>query len=161
MTKRRLLALGALSFAIALTTACLGDSLGVASSPTVEETTFASSLGIDLSKYTRTTNGAYYRDITVGTGAAVAVGDSINIRYTGWLSDGTQFDSNTSAATPYPSRLDANHIIPGLVEGLPGMRVGGTRQVLVPPALGYGVYQVSQIPGNSVLVFTVQMIGNP
>jgi peptidylprolyl isomerase len=161
MTNRRLLALGALSFALALTTACLGDSLGVSSSPTVEETTFASSLGIDLSKFTRTTSGAYYRDLTAGTGAVVAAGDSINIRYTGLLSNGTQFDSNTSAAAPYPTRLDANHLIPGLVEALPGMHVGGTRQVLVPPALGYGVYQVNQIPGNSVLVFTIQMVGNP
>jgi FKBP-type peptidyl-prolyl cis-trans isomerase FkpA len=161
MNTRRVFALAAVSFAIALTTACLGDSTGVSSSPTVEETTFATSLGVDLTKSTRTTNGDYVRDIVVGTGPVVAVGDSLSVRYTGWLSNGTQFDTNTAAVLPFGFRLGANRVIPGWEEGVPGMRVGGTRQILVPPALGYGVYQYGPIPGNSVLVFTVQLIGKP
>lgn len=161
MKTRRVLALGAVSFALALTTACLGDSLGVSSSTTVEETTFATSLGVDLTKSTRTTNGDYVRDIVVGTGPVIATGDSVSVRYTGWLSNGTQFDTNTSAAAPYGVRLGAHGVIPGWEEGLPGMRVGGTRQILIPPALAYGVYQYGPIPGNSVLVFTVQVVGNP
>jgi FKBP-type peptidyl-prolyl cis-trans isomerases 1 len=157
MNIRRVLALGAVSFALSLTTACLGDSTGAASSPTVEETTFASSLGVDLTKSVRTANGVYVRDLVSGTGALVNPGDSITVKYTGWLSNGTQFDTNNS----YPTKVGVGHVIAGWDEGVPGMRVGGTRQLLIPPALGYGIYQYGPIPGNSVLVFTVQVLGNP
>jgi FKBP-type peptidyl-prolyl cis-trans isomerases 1 len=160
MNIRRTLALAAVSAAVASTTACLGDSTGVASA-TVETTTFASSLGVDLTKSTKTTNGAYVRDLVVGTGPVVAAGDTISVRYTGWLSNGAQFDSNTSAPTTFGVRIGAHLVIPGWEEGLPGMRVGGTRQILIPPALAYGANQYGPIPGNSVLVFNVQLVGNP
>ena len=149
--------LGAVSITLSLVTACLGDSIGVSSSPTVEETTFSPSLGVDLTKSVRTANGAYVRDIAPGTGALINPGDSITVKYTGWLSDGTQFDTQTSYAT----KIGVGHVIPGWDEGVPGMRVGGTRQLLIPPALGYGVYKYGPIPGNSVLVFNVQVLGNP
>src|SRR6478672_12162924 len=111
----RLLAFGVMSFALSLTTACLGDSTGAASSATVEQTTFASSLGVDLTKSVRTTNGVYVRDLVSGTGALVNPGDSITVKYTGWLSNGTQFDTNNS----YPTRVGVGRVIPGWDEGVP------------------------------------------
>ncbi|HUQ46900.1 MAG TPA: FKBP-type peptidyl-prolyl cis-trans isomerase [Gemmatimonadaceae bacterium] len=162
MTRLRALALGTVSLALAFTAACsLGGSLESEDPATVEETTFAASLGVDLTKSTQITNGAYIRDLVVGTGPMVTTGDSVSVKYTGWLANGTQFDSNTGSATPYGVRLGAGKVIAGWDKGIPGMRVGGTRQLLIPPVLAYGYYSVGPIPANSVLVFTVQIVGNP
>jgi FKBP-type peptidyl-prolyl cis-trans isomerase len=162
MTSRRALALGCVSLALALTASCtVGNPLDSLTPATVETTTFAASLGVDLTKSTRTSNGDYIRDFVVGTGPLVSIGDSISVRYTGWLSDGTQFDSNTGASAPFGVRIGAGKVIPGWEEGIPGMHVGGTRQILVPPAMAYGYYSYGPIPGNSVLAFSVQVVGNP
>jgi FKBP-type peptidyl-prolyl cis-trans isomerase len=162
MTRHRALAVGIASLALSLTVACtVGNPLDSISPATVEETTFAASLGVDLTKSTRTANGDYIRDFVVGTGPLVALGDSISVRYTGWLSDGTLFDTNSTSPIPFGVRLGAGRVIPGWEEGIPGMRVGGTRQILVPPALAYGYYSYGPIPGNSVLAFSVQIVGNP
>jgi FKBP-type peptidyl-prolyl cis-trans isomerase len=162
MTSRRALALGAISFALSLTAACtIGDPTGDLIPATVEETTFAASLNVDLTKSIRTANGAYVRDFVVGTGPLVNIGDSISVRYTGWLADGTQFDSNVTMTVPYPFRVGTGTVIEGWDEGIPGMHVGGTRQILIPPGLGYGYSDYYTIPGNSVLVFSVQVVGNP
>ena len=133
------------------------DSTGVTAA-TVEGTTFASSLGVNLAASTRTTNGAYIRDIIVGPGAVVAAGQTLNVKYSGYLANGTLFDTNTSASTFLTFRLGASGLIAGFDEGVPGMHVGGTRQLLIPPALGYGPNDYGPIPGNSVLVFTVQLV---
>jgi len=160
MIRPRALALTALAMTLVAVAGCLGDSTGVSSSPTVEETTFASSLGVDLTKSTRTTNGAYVRDLVVGTGKVVASGDSVSVKYSGWLSDGTLFDSNASASTTFSFRVGAGRVIPGWDEGVPGMHVGGKRQILVPPMLAYGVNSYGPIPGNSVLVFNVEVVSS-
>jgi len=151
---RRAVAFGALL----ASTACLsGESVSVTENK-VEETTFASSLGVNLSASTKTAGGAYYRDLVVGTGAVVTSGQNLTVRYTGWLANGTQFDSNTSAANPLAFKLGANQVILGFDEGLPGMKVGGQRQLILPPSLGYGPYDYGPIPGNSVTVFKVEVI---
>ena len=148
--------------AVVFTVACtVGDSIQSLPPATVEGTTFATSLGVDLTKSTRTSNGDYIRDLVVGTGALISTGDSISVKYTGWLANGTQFDSNISLSTTYGVKLGAGRVIPGWEEGIPGMHVGGTRQILVPPALAYGYYTVGPIPSNSVLAFSVQVVGNP
>lgn len=162
MTNRRSILSALAGFSLLVVAACtIGDPLGSLTPATVEETTFAASLGVDLTKSTRTQYGDYIRDLVVGTGALVASGDSISVRYTGWLSDGTVFDSNLTNALPYGVRLGAGQVIPGWDDGIVGMRVGGTRQILVPPAMAYGFYNYGPIPGNSVLAFSVQVVGKP
>lgn len=124
--------------------------------PTIETTTFASSLGVDLSASTKTVDGAYYRDLAVGTGSAVTPGQTLSVHYTGWLADGTEFDSNAGAGE-FSFRLGAGQVIGGWDEGLAGVKVGGTRQLIIPPALGYGVSGYGPIPPNAILVFAVQI----
>ncbi len=137
---------------------CLGTDSTSNSSATVEETTFAASLGVDLPNSRRTTNGAYIRDITIGTGAAVSAGQLLNVRYTVWLSNGTLIESNVSSSAPFAFRLGNREVIGGWDEGIPGMQIGGKRQILIPPPLGYGPNTTGNIPGNSVLVFVVEIV---
>ncbi len=144
--------------AVFASTACLSGESTSITGKTVEETTFASSLGVDLGASTRTANGAYYRDLVVGTGAAAATGQTLVVRYTGWLSNGTQFDTNVGSANPLTFKLGASQVILGFDEALVGARVGGQRQIIVPPSLGYGPYDYGPIPGNSVIVFKVEVI---
>lgn len=123
--------------------------------PDIEHTTFASSLNIDLGSMTRTTDGLYYADSTVGTGATVGTADSIQVDYAAWLPDGTAIDS--THVPPLETKLGVGHVIPGWDKAIPGMKVGGWRKLVIPPALGYGQYGVGPIPPNSILVFNVRV----
>ncbi|HEY0242888.1 MAG TPA: FKBP-type peptidyl-prolyl cis-trans isomerase [Gemmatimonadaceae bacterium] len=143
--------------ALALSSACLGGE-SIAPERSIEETSFASALGVNLAASTKTPNGAYYRDIVVGTGAVVAGGQTISIRYTGWLSNGFQFETNVSSSNPLVFKLGAGEVIDGFDEALAGVRVGGRRQLIIPPSLGYGPYDYGPIPGNSILVFNVEVV---
>jgi len=134
----------------------LAACAGVDAVPTIEGTTFADSLDVNLAASTKTVDGMYYRDLTAGSGAAVAAGQTLSVHYTGWLVNGTQFDSNTGLAA-FSFKLGAGQVIPGWDEGMSGVRVGSTRQLIIPPALAYGPYQYGPIPPNSILVFTVQV----
>lgn len=118
----------------------------------IENTTFASSLNVNLAASTKTASGLYYRDITVGTGKTVTAGDSLNVKYVGALADGSVFDNGTYGFT-IPGR-----VIAGWNEGLLGMKVGGLRQLIIPSSLGYGASGSGPIPPNAVLVFTVNPI---
>lgn len=138
-------------------TACTVDSTAPRIVP-IEETSFASALGVNLSTSTKTANGVYYRDITVGTGGIAVNGQTLNVRYTGWLSNGAQFDSNVGGTSPYPFVLGTGNVIAGWHDGLQGVRVGGKRQLIIPAALGYGPYGNGPIPGNAVIVFNVEVI---
>jgi FKBP-type peptidyl-prolyl cis-trans isomerase len=134
---------------------CSGvDVGGGGDSATVEETTFASSLGVDLPNSTRTENGAYYRDMVVGTGPFVSAGQILNIKYSGWLSDGTVLDTDATLAF----HLGTHEVTSGWDEAIPGMRVGGKRQLLIPPALAYGDIGSGPIPGNAVLVYVIEVV---
>ena len=138
------------------TAACLDST--APGSKTVEETNFASSLGVDLAASTKTANGAYYRDLVPGTGTALAVGQTLVVRYTGWLSNGLQFDTNVTKPDPLTFKLGAREVIQGFDEAMVGVKVGAKRQLLVPPSLGYGPFDYGPIPGNSVLVFSVEVL---
>lgn len=140
----------------ALVSACSSDISEPRLIP-IEQTSFAPSLGVNLAASTKTPNGAYYRDISVGTGATVANGKLLTVRYTGWLANGTQFDSNTSAAG-FQFTLGTGRVIAGWDEGLQGVRVGGSRQLIVPASLGYGSAGIGPIPGNAVIVFNVEVV---
>jgi FKBP-type peptidyl-prolyl cis-trans isomerase FkpA len=124
--------------------------------PTIETTTFAPALGVNLAASTKTADGAYYRDLAVGAGAAVTAGQTLSVHYTGWLADGTEFDSNAGAGA-FSFRLGAGQVIGGWDEGLAGVKVGSTRQLILPPSLGYGASGYGPIPPNAMLVFNVQV----
>lgn len=126
--------------------------------PTIEGTTFAPALGVNLATSTHTASGMYYRDVTVGGGALLVAGHTIAIHYTGYLADGTIFDINGPAAAPFSFVLGHGDVIAGFDEGVAGMHVGGVRQLIIPPSLGYGGTTRGPIPANSILVFTVTVV---
>ena len=111
-------------------------------------------------KPTKTADGLQYWDITVGTGATATKGHNVKVNYTGWLTNGKKFDSSVGKA-PFTFRLGAGEVIKGWDEGVAGMKVGGKRQLRIPPDLGYGAQGVGGglIPPNSTLVFDVELLG--
>lgn len=137
-------------------TSCLEGKLFV---PEIEDVFFDPSLGVNLATSTKTASGLYYRDILVGDGTQVLMvdGDSVGVRYRGWLRNAVPFDSNTTAAAPLRFKTGGDAIIDGFDEGVRGMRVNGRRQIIVPPELGYGSAASARIPANSILVFEVTL----
>jgi FKBP-type peptidyl-prolyl cis-trans isomerase FkpA len=108
----------------------------------------------------KTESGLQYWDITVGTGAVAKEGDRVRVHYTGWLTTGKKFDSSVDAGRPFTFALGNGEVIHGWDEGVAGMKVGGKRQLRIPPALGYGEAGTPDgtIPPNSVLIFDVQLL---
>ena len=96
-------------------------------------------------------------DITVGDGAEVAAGDIITLHYTGLLEDGTQFESSVGGD---PVRFPLDRLIPGWQDGIPGMKVGRKRTLIIPPALAYGEGgSPPNIPPNATLTFEIELLG--
>ncbi len=105
--------------------------------------------------------GLEYIDIKTGTGAVVKDGSSINVQYTGWLqSNGKKFDSSYDhGGQPFSVTVGQGQVIKGWDEGLVGMRVGGTRRLIIPPSLGYGAAgSPPVIPANATLIFDVTVV---
>jgi peptidylprolyl isomerase len=126
--------------------------------PDPTQVVYASSLNINLSQFTRLESGVYIQDVTVGSGATIASGDSVAVGYTGWLVNGTQFDTNQGSGTPFRFKVGAKQVIDGWEVGVVGMRVGGTRRLIIPSTLAYGRSgSPPSIPSNAVLVFSVTM----
>jgi len=106
-----------------------------------------------------TASGLIYEDLQVGDGATAKTGDTVSVNYTGWLADGTKFDSSLDRGTPLEFTLGAGQVIPGWDEGVTGMNVNGTRLLVIPPELAYGAQGAgSTIPPNATLTFEVQLI---
>jgi peptidylprolyl isomerase len=143
------------------TIVALAFAAGCNSSPTsvpIEQTTFDPSLGVNLAQSTKLPSGLYHRDIIAGTGTTLAAGQAVTVHYVGAFANGQVFDSNQAPSTPFPFTLGAGRVIPGWDQGLVGMKVGGRRQLIIPPELAYGPNDYGPIPGNSVLVFTVDAV---
>ena len=105
-------------------------------------------------------DGLQVQDIKLGTGAEAVKGKTISVHYTGWLTDGTKFDSSLDSGKPFQFNLGAGMVIKGWDEGVAGMKVGGVRRLIIPPALGYGSQGAGGvIPPNATLVFEVQLLG--
>lgn len=120
---------------------------------------FAPELGVDLAEMTETGSGLMYQDLVVGDGDVAEAGDTVSVHYTGWLKDGTQFDSSVDRGTPFEFVLGAGQVIRGWDEGVAGMRVGGKRKLVIPPDLGYGDRGAGGvIPGGATLVFDVELL---
>ncbi len=115
---------------------------------------------------TQTPSGLSYDDTQVGTGATPQRGQTCVMHYTGWLwendAKGRKFDSSVDRGDPFSFMLGVGQVIGGWDEGVRGMRVGGKRQLVVPPKLGYGdVGAAPAIPRMATLVFEVELVGLP
>ena len=107
-----------------------------------------------------TPTGLQYWDIKQGTGATAAAGQQVEVQYTGWLTDGHKFDSSRGTGRNFPFMLGEGQVIKGWDEGVAGMKVGGKRQLRIPPALAYGDRGFpGAIPANSTLIFDVELMG--
>jgi FKBP-type peptidyl-prolyl cis-trans isomerase FkpA len=111
-----------------------------------------------------TASGLQYEDTIPGSGATAAAGQRVRVHYTGWLwqdgQQGRKFDSSKDRREPFSFRLGAGEVIAGWDEGVQGMQVGGTRVLIIPPALGYGAYGAGGvIPPNATLKFEVELLG--
>lgn len=136
-----------------LTSAC-GDT----GDPT--KVKYAASLGVDLNAMNRSDSGLYTQDLVVGTGTEATTGRVVTVHYTGWFPDGSMFDtSRDTPEKPFSFTLGKGYVIEGWDEGVVGMKVGGQRRLVIPSELGYGEAGIPPaIPGNSVLVFDVELI---
>jgi FKBP-type peptidyl-prolyl cis-trans isomerase len=110
---------------------------------------------------TKTSSGLQYWDLKVGTGDTAAKGQQVRVHYTGWLTDGKKFDSSVDRGQPFVFPLGAGRVIKGWDEGVAGMKIGGKRQLRIPPELGYGANGAGGglIPPNATLIFDVELLG--
>jgi len=120
--------------------------------------------GIDRMSYTTTPSGLQYSDTVVGSGDEARAGARVSVHYTGWLYEngqaGRKFDSSKDRGQPFVFPLGAGHVIRGWDEGVQGMKVGGTRMLVIPADLGYGARGAGGvIPPNATLLFEVELLG--
>lgn len=106
-----------------------------------------------------TDSGLKYDDLEEGTGAEAAAGAQVTVHYTGWLTDGSKFDSSLDRNQPFQFALGKGQVIRGWDEGVQGMKVGGKRKLTIPSQLGYGAAGAGGvIPPNATLVFEVELL---
>lgn len=114
---------------------------------------------IDSAALTSTPSGLQYQDVVTGSGAEAAPGQTAVVHYTGWLTDGTKFDSSRDRGEPFSFSLGAGQVIAGWDQGVAGMKVGGRRKLVIPPDLGYGPRgSPPVIPPDATLVFDVELL---
>lgn len=97
-------------------------------------------------------------DLKVGTGETATSGKTVVVHYTGWLTNGTKFDSSLDRKEPFEFPLGQGRVIQGWDQGVANMKVGGKRKLTIPPSLGYGSRDLGVIPPNSTLVFEVELL---
>lgn len=108
---------------------------------------------------TTTASGLVIEDLEVGNGTEAVAGKLVQVHYTGWLTDGTKFDSSKDRNDPFVFPLGGRRVIAGWDEGVQGMKVGGVRKLTIPPELGYGARGAGGvIPPNATLVFEVELL---
>ena len=106
-----------------------------------------------------TDSGLKFEDTTVGGGAVASTGQTVSVHYTGWLENGTKFDSSKDRNDPFEFKLGAGQVIRGWDEGVAGMKVGGVRRLTIPPQLGYGDRGAGGvIPPKATLLFEVELL---
>lgn len=108
---------------------------------------------------TTTASGLIIEELVEGEGAVAAVGQTVSVHYTGWLTDGSKFDSSKDRNEPFEFPLGRGWVIRGWDEGVQGMKIGGTRKLTIPAELGYGARGAGGvIPPNATLVFEVELL---
>lgn len=122
-----------------------------------ESVTFAPELKVDLTAMQRLPSGMYVEDLKEGTGIAARRSSLVSVRYVGYLPDGKIFDT-TGAGEPLVFRLGGTEVIRGWNQGIPGMKPGGLRRLVIPPGLAYGRRGRGAVPPNATLVFDVQLL---
>lgn len=141
----------AVAFIASISIAGCGDTAG---SPTQKPVTS----GASTASTTPVAANLKIEDLVVGTGPTAKKGDRVTVDYTGWLTDGTKFDSSLDRNQPFAFTLGAGQVIAGWDQGVAGMMVGGKRKLTIPPELGYGAKGAGgTIPPNATLVFEVEM----
>lgn len=109
--------------------------------------------------FVTTSSGLKYYDITVGSGTAATNGSLVTVHYQGWLQGGVKIDSSIDRGTPFAFAIGFGEVISGWEEGITDMRVGGKRQLVIPPALAYGTSgSPPVVPPNATLVFEVEVL---
>ena len=140
----------------ALGLGCERSQQDAASGEKVSATEKAGATGGTMEK---TASGLQYEDAKVGTGASPKAGQTAVVHYTGWLLDGTKFDSSKDRGEPFQFSLGRGQVIKGWDEGVATMKVGGTRILMIPPELGYGARGAGGvIPPNATLKFEVELL---
>ncbi len=115
---------------------------------------------VSMEEYTTTPSGLQYKDLTVGDGEAARAGVTAVVHYTGWLLDGSKFDSSVDRGTPFEFPLGAGRVIRGWDEGVASMNVGGKRELIIPADLAYGDRGAGGvIPPGATLKFEVELLG--
>jgi FKBP-type peptidyl-prolyl cis-trans isomerase FkpA len=137
--------------------ACGGSTAPAPPSDPATET-YAPALGVDISQMTKVSDQLFFLDVVAGTGASATRGSFISTNYTGWLVNGSKFDSN-AGKPPIQFTLGQGAVIPGWDIGISGMKVGGTRRLVIGSSLAYGSSGSGSIPPSATLVFDVQLVG--
>jgi FKBP-type peptidyl-prolyl cis-trans isomerase FkpA len=110
-------------------------------------------------KMTTITKGLEYEELKVGTGAEATSGKTVSVHYTGWLTNGTKFDSSVDRGQPFTFPLGGGQVIQGWDQGFAGMKIGGKRKLYIDPEMGYGTRGAPPvIPPNSKLIFEVELL---
>jgi FKBP-type peptidyl-prolyl cis-trans isomerase FkpA len=122
--------------------------------PAIDSAAFSPDLAIDLRQFTKSSAGIYSNDVIKGSGPVAAEGRKVTFRYAAFLVDGTAVETQR---TPVEVEI-GDSMIRGLRFGIPGMRAGGQRRLIVPPALAYRGSQYGKVPPNSILVFDIDLI---
>lgn len=113
---------------------------------------------VDPADYETTESGLQYYDIEVGDGASPELGQTVVVHYSGWLEDGTLFDSSVQRGQPFEFPLGAGAVVSGWDEGVASMQVGGIRQLRIPAELAYGESGAGSIPPGATLIFDVELL---
>jgi FKBP-type peptidyl-prolyl cis-trans isomerase FkpA len=158
-SRRTLVQAALLAPLAAVAIACGGDDAPTGNStPSVPATeTFAPALGVNIAAMTKKSDNLYIQDLAVGTGAEAVVGRTVSLNYTGWLVNGRRFDTSVGRG-PYEFVLGTGNAITGWHQGIPGMRVGGRRRMVMGSALAYGATGQGDIGPNQTLVFDVELV---
>lgn len=135
-----------------------GSTVTVASSSNADAKNALYSALVQAISDTGAVNKLIVDDITNGTGTVVKTGDTVTVNYIGMLKNGSVFDSSYAHGSPFTFTVGDGKVIKGWDQGLVGMKVGGKRILVVPPALGYGSEATGPIPADSVLVFGIQLL---